>query len=176
MKFVTVMSQDKAWSFIKNLGLENNLIFDFNEDMVSILKEKLEDLTGLNTVPVVGVVSDDSNTVKSILDDISSILPVKPGDVVFQFRLPDDQLLYGDFNSVMALLYYPSGDDIEDIFGYNYPSGEKCIAVVNEVKAESFELAYVLNNEWDSDSFGSQSKIYDVQELKGLCESNVFGG
>ena len=55
MKFITVMSAEKALKFIDNLELENNLVFDFPEDVLENLKLKLEDLTGMLTTPVVGV-------------------------------------------------------------------------------------------------------------------------
>lgn len=176
MKFITVMSAKKALKFIDNLELENNLVFDFPEDVLENLKLKLEDLTGMLTTPVVGVVCPNDDTLKQVWENVSTLLPVKSGDVVFQFRLPDDQLLYGDFNSVMALLYYPNGDTVDDVFDYNIPNVDKCVALVNEVKTDSFESAYILDSDWEKNAMESPSNLHDINTLKSLCNSSIFGG
>lgn len=176
MKFITVMSREKALQFIDNLELDNNLIFDFPDNVLDTLKLKLEDLTGMLTTPVVGIVCSNDDTLKQVWKNVSSVLPVKSGDVVFQFRLPDDQLLYGDFNSVMALLYYSTGDNVDDVFDYNAPSDDKCIALVNEVKSDSFESAYILDNDWEKNTLESPSSLHDIDDLRSLCNTNVFGG
>lgn len=175
MRFITVLPRDKALYFIDNLELSNNLIFDFPEDLISDIKTKLEDLTGLDTIPVAGIVCSDNNVMKGIWDDVSASLPVKPSDVVFQFNLPDDQLLVGEFNSVMAFLYFPSDKSYDDVFHYEVTGSEKCVALVNRISSDSFEAAYLLDENWQESTL-SGNRINDIGELKSLCKTTVFGG
>lgn len=175
MKFITVMDKEKALQFIDNLETSNNLLFDFPENILDEIICKLEDLTGLNTTPVVGVVYN-VGSLSSMWNKISRLLPVKSGDVVFQFSLNDDELLYGEFNNVMALLYSGSASEIDDVFDFDIPSNDKCVALANLVKADSFESAFIVKDSWEKSSLPGLDSFNSISELKSLCNSNIFGG
>lgn len=175
MKFITVMDKDKALEFIDNLEASNNLLLDFPQNILEEIICKLEDLTGLNTTPVIGFVNK-VGSLDSMWNKISRLLPVKSGDVVFQFSLNDDELLYGEFNNVMALLYSGSNSQIDEVFNSDIPSNDKCIAITNLVKADSFESAFIVKDSWEKSSLPGLDNFSSLSELKSLYNSNIFGG
>lgn len=174
MKFITVMSEAKALEFISNLNITNNLLFDFPSNVLEEVKSKLEGLTGLSTLPVLGmVVSDTNGNLSESWKEISNLLPVKTGDVIFQFSIKDDEMLYGEFNKVMALLYNNSYFT-EEVFEYELPEVTDCIALASEVELSTFECAYVVNDDWGRSQFRSSGSCSSIQELKELCTSDVW--
>lgn len=175
MKLITVMNKEKALQFIDNLETSNNLLFDFPDNILDEIICKLEDLTGLTTTPVLGVINN-VGSLDTMWNKVSTLLPVKSGDVVFQFSVEDDELLYGEFNNVMALLYTGSNSQIDDVFDFDVPNSDKCIALTNLVKADSFESAFVIKDSWEKSSLPGLDSFSSISELKSLCNANIFGG
>lgn len=176
MRFITVVDKSKLLELINSFHLTNNLLYDFPPNVLEEIKERLEDLTGLDYNPVLGVVVGNDFNLQSSWNSVSSMLPVKSNDILVQFNLSEDEMLFGDFNRVMGLLYSNSNQSLDEIFDY-YAPNDDCIGVVSEVPKKTFECGYVIKDDFSQgtlDCGNGLAVVEDVGELQRICQSTVF--
>lgn len=174
MFFITVTSKDKIREFISKEVFEDNRVFDFTDDSVTEIGNALEDLTGLSCNPVVGVTYNDSVSLANRWRSLVRILPIKAGEVVLQFNVKEDEIMYMKLTDLMTNLYGSSNKSFESLLSH-YPSGSQDISFTVPLKFENFDCGYVVEPDFGKGNLNNSETLFnDIKQLKTISDVNVF--
>lgn len=172
MRFITCVDIGKLKEVIDSSYLDNNMLFDFNNDSFSQSGTLLEELNGEFTSLNVGVyVPDNYGDLSSIWSQISKIIPVKAGDAIIQFNLDEDECIYFDFNNILDYLY--NGDsELSSIVSYE----PKTMGIVlsDRIPANKFDCAFLVNSEWGRENLSNSNNGLLITTIMDLNVSEVW--
>lgn len=179
MNFITKLDYKKTEELVKNNRLSGVYIIPLKEEIVNSLKDYLEENTGFNTSPVMGLTKVlGSSELKDVWDDLSSIVPLKEGDFVLQFNMPSDMVATMSLDDLIELTQDNNPLDTDDLLsrvGIDDFNNDRVGVDDNEVAFASilkldFCTAYFrVEGDWDK----SECVIESPNKLK---TSTFFGG
>lgn len=172
MRFITCIDGNKLDEMIGTLRLNNNVLFEFNDDKIESCKQLVENLNGECDSIIVGTCLDDNNfDLSNSWSYISKLLPTKTGDVVMQFKIDSDECVFFDFNDFMSALYENNGD-LESLASYEVKTDS--VVITGEIDAKKFDCAFIVNNDWGKDDFATGSESGVFTSFNDLNTSRVW--
>lgn len=101
LKFLINLTSPQVLELVNTKKLSKVSVIPVSSNLMKIIKEYMEELTGYTTIPVIGVTKVlGEEGLEETWDSLNSLIPFKTGDFVLEFNMPSDMcttMSYADF-------------------------------------------------------------------------------
>lgn len=109
MKFICKLTGDQIIQLADEGELTNIFLIPLNDEIKHKVQEYLEENTGFDNTPVMGLVKVNNNEgLEKCWEDLGSLLPIKQGDFLVEFDMPDDMVAVIGYDSLLEVLSRPN--------------------------------------------------------------------
>lgn len=183
MVFITVTSFEKVKEYLDSKRFTSNKVFNLTEKLDDYIGREIDDFLWEGKDFVTGVVyPNDEVHLSERWRSLVKVLPIKAGDVVMQFNVDGDKLLYANHTNLVSAIYGFNGSGTNNFISHAYDD-TKNIAFASSFELLDFSAGYVVESDFAKGSLkGSSSFIEGLDGLKtfpnveksSVSMSNVF--
>lgn len=113
MKFITKLNINQVKKLLKDEQLSDVFIMPLTDDAKGLIRNFLEENTGFDNQPVMGLAKiNDKEGLENCWNEITIMIPIKEGDFILEFDMPDDMIAVIGYNSLTSIIF---GDDKVDL-------------------------------------------------------------
>lgn len=172
MRFITVLSLNKTSELVEKGKLTDGCIIPMSEELKETLRNYLVENTGFETKPVMGLTRIlGKDELKETWDDLSSLLPLKSGDFVLEFEIPNDMVAMMSYEDFMMIQSGKSSMDDGDIMDKlsieDHVDEENEVAFTSVLMYDHCTAYHYLNDDWEQEDC-------DLKPPSDLKKTNFF--
>ena len=174
MKLLINLTCDQVLNLIHNKRLSEVAIVPINSRLMQLLQEYVEENTGYDTPPVIGVTKVlGEEGLEGTWDSLSTIIPFKKNDFVLEFSMPNDlctTIPYSDFLKFNYESSFLPEKVLCRLKNEEHCGDENEIAICPLILLKHCTRFTIIKENWDKKSVNFE----DSSQL--MEKSNLFGG
>lgn len=173
MKILTKLNIEQVKKLLKEQRLTDACIIPLNNELRLLLSKHLEDNTGLDTNPVMGISRVfGEEGLDNCCNNISSLIGLKSRDFILEFNIPDDMVLtisYEDLIMLNSLTNFDSKKVLSKVRIESHASDDNEFAFSSLIDMKYCTGFKVITPEWNY-------KDLDIKKPEDLNNLSFFGG
>lgn len=115
MKFITKLNANQVKELLEDGELSNVFVMPLSAEAKELVRKFLEDNTGFDNVPVMGLVKvNNKEGLENCWDEVTTMIPIKEKDFLLEFDMPDDMIAVIGYDSLTSIMF---GQEKIDLLG-----------------------------------------------------------